>query len=196
MFFGGFATVAVRFAGPNKTARVNGTANLENASAASFVGASRITLDRLQGRILFSSDQAQIDQLTGYLGGGKFVASGGALFGTGLSIDSLPDRAHGYEHHGAVPRRFHNYRRCETRDIGPPHPKRVDQPGCRQHHCPPRPVHTRYRPCKHCRSTPRTSISSGSSSGFATQVRLTIEGAMHWSSETMWRTLPLRHRCE
>ena len=87
-FFGGFATVAVRFAGPNKTARVNGTANLENASVASFVGASRITLDRLQGRILFSSDQAQIEQLTGYLGGGKFVASGGALFGNGLQIDA------------------------------------------------------------------------------------------------------------
>lgn len=87
-FFGGFANVAVRFAGPNKTARVNGTATLENATVATFVGASRLTLDRLQGRILFSSDQAQIDQLTGYLGGGRFVANGGALFGSGLQIDS------------------------------------------------------------------------------------------------------------
>lgn len=87
-FFGGFANVSIRFAGPNRTARLNGTANLENASVASFVGGSRLTLDRLQGRVLFSSDQAQIDQLTGFLGGGKFVASGGVLFGDGLRIDS------------------------------------------------------------------------------------------------------------
>ena len=87
-FFGGFANVSIRFAGPNRTARVNGTANLENASAASFIGTSRITLDRLQGRILFSSDQAQIEKLTGFLGGGRFEASGGVLFGEGLRVES------------------------------------------------------------------------------------------------------------
>ncbi len=88
-FFGGFANVAVRLAGVNKTARVSGTATLENASVASFIGSSRLSFDRLTGRILFSSDQAQLSDIRGYLGGGAFTASGGALFGEGLTVDSF-----------------------------------------------------------------------------------------------------------
>jgi translocation and assembly module TamB len=88
-FFGGFANVAIRLAGVNRTARVSGTATLENAAVATFIGSSRLTFDRLNGRILFSSDQAQIADLHGYLGGGAFTASGGALFGEGLKIDSF-----------------------------------------------------------------------------------------------------------
>ena len=57
-FFGGFANVAIRLAGVNRTARVSGTATLENAALAMFIGASRLSMDRLNGRILFSSDQA------------------------------------------------------------------------------------------------------------------------------------------
>jgi translocation and assembly module TamB len=56
---------------------------------AAFVGSSRLSFDRLNGRILFSSDQAQISDLRGYLGGGAFTATGGALFGEGLKIDSF-----------------------------------------------------------------------------------------------------------
>jgi translocation and assembly module TamB len=88
-FFGGFANVSMRLAGVNRTARVSGTATLENAAVATFVGSSRLTFDRLTGRILFSSDQAQIADIRGYLGGGAFNASGGALFGEGLRIDSF-----------------------------------------------------------------------------------------------------------
>ncbi|MEO8041387.1 MAG: translocation/assembly module TamB domain-containing protein, partial [Acidobacteriota bacterium] len=88
-FFGGFANVAIRLAGVNRTARVSGTATLENAAVATFIGSSRLTFDRLNGRILFSSDQAQIADLRGYLGGGAFTATGGALFGEGLKIDSF-----------------------------------------------------------------------------------------------------------
>lgn len=88
-FFGGFANVAVRLAGVNRTARVSGTATLENAAIAAFVGSSRLSFDRLNGRILFSSDQAQISDLRGFLGGGAFTASGGALFGEGLKIDAF-----------------------------------------------------------------------------------------------------------
>jgi translocation and assembly module TamB len=88
-FFGGFANVAIRLAGVNRTARVSGTATLENAAVATFIGSSRLTFDRLTGRILFSSDQAQIADLRGYLGGGAFTASGGALFGEGLRVDSF-----------------------------------------------------------------------------------------------------------
>jgi translocation and assembly module TamB len=88
-FFGGFANVAIRLAGVNKTARVSGTATLENAAVAAFVGSSRLSFDRVTGRILFSSDQAQFADLRGYLGGGAFTASGGALFGQGLQVDSF-----------------------------------------------------------------------------------------------------------
>ncbi|HEX6124244.1 MAG TPA: translocation/assembly module TamB domain-containing protein [Pyrinomonadaceae bacterium] len=88
-FFGGFANVAIRLAGVNQTARVSGTATLENASVAAFIGSSRLSVDRLTGRILFSSDQAQLSDIRGYLGGGAFTASGGALFGSGLKVDSF-----------------------------------------------------------------------------------------------------------
>ncbi|HKP70162.1 MAG TPA: translocation/assembly module TamB domain-containing protein [Pyrinomonadaceae bacterium] len=88
-FFGGFANVAIRLAGVNKTARVSGTATLENAAIATFVGSSRLSFDRVNGRILFSSDQAQIADLRGFLGGGSFTATGGALFGEGLKLASF-----------------------------------------------------------------------------------------------------------
>lgn len=88
-FFGGFADVAVNISGPNSTARLSGTANLQNAAFAIFVGSSRLSFDRLVGRILFTSNQAQIESATGFLGGGKFTASGGVLFRDNLSVDSF-----------------------------------------------------------------------------------------------------------
>jgi translocation and assembly module TamB len=78
-FFAGIATVSVRLTGPNETARLNGVAQLRNSSFATFVGTERITLERINGRILFTSNQAQIDTLTASLGGGRIVAEGGAL---------------------------------------------------------------------------------------------------------------------
>jgi translocation and assembly module TamB len=87
-FFAGIATVAVRLTGVNSTARLNGTAELKNSSLAAFVGSERLTLERINGRILFTSNQAQIDQLTGYLGGGKVTASGGALL-EGLQLQQF-----------------------------------------------------------------------------------------------------------
>jgi translocation and assembly module TamB len=84
-FFSGFADVAVRYVGPSSTARLSGTAAVDNASVSTFVGSDRITFDRIKTNILFTSNQAQIEQATGYLGGGKFVASGGALL-SGLQL--------------------------------------------------------------------------------------------------------------
>ncbi|HEX8637459.1 MAG TPA: translocation/assembly module TamB domain-containing protein, partial [Pyrinomonadaceae bacterium] len=78
-FFAGIATVSVRLTGANNQARLNGTADLKNSSFAAFVGAERITLERINGRLLFTSDQVQIDSLTAFLGGGRVVAEGGAL---------------------------------------------------------------------------------------------------------------------
>jgi translocation and assembly module TamB len=89
IFFSGYADTAVRISGPNRTARLSGTATLANAGVAAFFGSDRLTFDRLQGLIIFSSDQAQVDNLTGFLGGGRFTASGGAVFGEGLQVDAF-----------------------------------------------------------------------------------------------------------
>lgn len=88
-FFGGYATVAVRLSGPKSTRRLTGTATMENAAVAAFIGSSRLTFDRLKGRILFASNQAQIESATGYLGGGEFNATGGAIFEDDLSVKSF-----------------------------------------------------------------------------------------------------------
>lgn len=87
-FFGGIADVEVRLTGPNSDSRLQGSANAENASIAAFVGSDRFTFDRLNGRVLFNSNQAQIERMTGFLGGGQFTATGGLLFADDLSINS------------------------------------------------------------------------------------------------------------
>lgn len=88
-FFGGFADVSVRLAGPNSAARLSGTATLDNASFATFVGSDRLMFERLQGTIRFASNQVQVDRVSGFLGGGEFVASGGAVLGSDLRPDSF-----------------------------------------------------------------------------------------------------------
>ncbi len=88
-FFAGLADVNVRLTGPNPTARLNGTAVMQNASASAFIGSERISFERLQGRVIFTSNQVQIDELTGFLGGGKFTASGGAMIGNNLQLEAF-----------------------------------------------------------------------------------------------------------
>ncbi len=88
-FFAGLADVNVRLTGPSQTARLNGTAIMQNASASAFIGSERISFERLQGRVIFTSNQVQIDELTGFLGGGKFTASGGAMLGDNLQLDAF-----------------------------------------------------------------------------------------------------------
>ncbi len=88
-FFGGFSDIGIRVTGPNNSARLSGTAVLQNAAVATFVGTGRVSFDRLQGRILFTSNQAQLEEVSGYLGGGKFTAEGGAVFGDTLRIEAL-----------------------------------------------------------------------------------------------------------
>lgn len=87
-FFAGFADVSVRLVGPGKTSVLSGTANIDNGSVSTFIGSDRITFDRIKTAIIFTSNQAQIERATGYLGGGRFVASGGALL-NGLSLQEF-----------------------------------------------------------------------------------------------------------
>ena len=87
-FFSGFADAAIRFVGPNKTARVSGTANMVNASVATFVGSDRFSAERVKARIIFTSDRVEVEEASGYLGGGKFTGSGGGTL-DGLAISAF-----------------------------------------------------------------------------------------------------------
>ena len=88
VFFAGFADTSVRLLGPNSTARLSGTANIVNGSVATFLGSDRFTVDRLKARIIFTSNQVEVDEATGYLGGGKFRASGGGIL-DGLAVQAF-----------------------------------------------------------------------------------------------------------
>ena len=87
-FFSGFADASVRLLGPNSTARLSGTANVVNGSVATFVGSDRFTFDRVKARVIFTTNQVEVEEATGYLGGGKFVATGGGYL-DGLSVKAF-----------------------------------------------------------------------------------------------------------
>ncbi len=87
-FFSGFADTSMRLSGPNATARLSGTANLINGSVATFLGTDRFTFDRLKARVIFTSNQVEVEEATGYLGGGKFRATGGGYL-EGLSVQAF-----------------------------------------------------------------------------------------------------------
>ncbi len=87
-FFSGFADTSIRYFGPNETARLSGTANVVNGSVAAFLGSDRFTVDRLKARIIFTSNQVAIEEATGFLGGGRFNASGGGSL-NGLAIQAF-----------------------------------------------------------------------------------------------------------
>jgi translocation and assembly module TamB len=93
-FFTGISDVSIRLTGTNAEARLVGSASLANASFSTFVGSQTVAVNRINGRVLFTSNQAQIDQLTGYLGGGKITVSGGALL-SGLTLERFQLRADG-----------------------------------------------------------------------------------------------------
>ena len=59
-----------------------------NGSVATFLGSDRFTVDRLKARVIFTSNQVEIEEATGYLGGGKFHASGGGIL-DGLAIQAF-----------------------------------------------------------------------------------------------------------
>ncbi|MBK8465804.1 MAG: translocation/assembly module TamB domain-containing protein [Chloracidobacterium sp.] len=87
-FFSGFADTSVRLSGPNATARLSGTANIVNGSVATFMGSDRFTIERLKARVIFTSNQVEVEEATGYLGGGKFTGSGGGIL-DGLSVQTF-----------------------------------------------------------------------------------------------------------
>jgi translocation and assembly module TamB len=87
-FFAGFADTKMTLSGPNRTAILSGTADIVNGSIASFIGSDRFTADRISGRLIFTSDQVELVSASGFLGGGKFRASGGGIL-DGLSVKAF-----------------------------------------------------------------------------------------------------------
>jgi translocation and assembly module TamB len=94
IFLSGVAEASVRMTGTYEQPRLFGTANVTGASIATLIGEERLTISNVQGRVRFNSNQAQIDSLTGNLGGGRVTVSGGALL-AGFTPSSYRFSVHG-----------------------------------------------------------------------------------------------------
>ncbi|HEX8150266.1 MAG TPA: translocation/assembly module TamB domain-containing protein [Pyrinomonadaceae bacterium] len=78
-FLSGVARVAVAVGGSFEQPQVTGTASVENASLAVLLQNERLTATQINGTVRFNSNQANLESLTGRLGGGRVSATGGAL---------------------------------------------------------------------------------------------------------------------
>jgi translocation and assembly module TamB len=78
-FSTGTAEVAIRVTGSFEDPRLIGTASVANGSVSVLLGNERWSVSSLNALVRFTSNQAQIDSLTGMLGGGRVNATGGAL---------------------------------------------------------------------------------------------------------------------
>jgi translocation and assembly module TamB len=95
-FSSGSADVAVRVTGSYESPRLNGTAAVNNGSISLLLGNDRWTISNLKSLVRFTSNQAQIDSLTGTLGGGRVTITGGALL-DGLAVSRFLFNIHGDE---------------------------------------------------------------------------------------------------
>ena len=93
-FSSGTAQVAVTIRGSFEQPRVNGQASLDNASLSLLLGNERWTVANVRGGVRFTTNQAQIDSLTGTLGGGRVEATGGALL-DGFTVSAFRVNVHG-----------------------------------------------------------------------------------------------------
>jgi translocation and assembly module TamB len=93
-FSSGTAEIAVRVIGSYEQPRLTGTASLTGASVSVLLGNERWMISNLKSTLRFTSDQAQIETLTGTLGGGRINVTGGALL-DGISLRSFLVRVHG-----------------------------------------------------------------------------------------------------
>ena len=88
-FFSGIADLNVRINGPNDTAKLNGKVEMLSSTLSTFVSGQRVSLERVKGTVIFTSSQAQIQNATGVIGGGKVNISGGARLNQNLELDAL-----------------------------------------------------------------------------------------------------------
>ena len=94
LFLTGSADVNVRVTGTYEQPHINGTASLSNASIATLLADQRLTISNIKGGVRFNNNQAQIDQLTGLLGGGRVSVTGGAIV-EGLTPTRFQFNVHG-----------------------------------------------------------------------------------------------------
>jgi translocation and assembly module TamB len=78
-FLSGIAEVAVRVTGSYERPRLNGTASVAGGSFSLLIGNERWTVANVKSLVRFTANQAQIDSLTGTMGGGRVSVTGGAL---------------------------------------------------------------------------------------------------------------------
>jgi autotransporter translocation and assembly factor TamB len=78
-FLSGIAHVGVNLGGTFDAPQITGTASVANASLALLVSDERLTATEINGLVRFNANQANIETLTGRLGGGRLAVTGGAL---------------------------------------------------------------------------------------------------------------------
>lgn len=104
-FLSGTAEVAVRVTGSYERPRLNGTAAVAGGSMSLLLGNERWTIGNLKALVRFTSNQAQIDSMTGTLGGGRLSATGGALL-DGLTLSRFLFNIHGENVSAPYPTNF------------------------------------------------------------------------------------------
>jgi translocation and assembly module TamB len=78
-FFAGVARLEARVTGSFEAPRVTGLATVADATFSTLVEDERLTVQNVNGAIRFTADRAEVQNLTGTLGGGRVRVSGGAL---------------------------------------------------------------------------------------------------------------------
>ncbi len=94
VFSSGIAKLDINVGGTYENQRVTGRASVNGASISVLLGDQRLQLANLEGVVLFTSSQAQIEKLTGTLGGGHIDATGGAQL-SGFSVTQFLFNVHG-----------------------------------------------------------------------------------------------------
>ena len=105
VFTSGTAEVAVRVTGSYELPRLNGTASVAGGSISILLGNERWTIANLKALVRFTSNQAQIDSLTGTMGGGRLSATGGALM-EGFTLTRFLFNIHGVDVTAPFPENF------------------------------------------------------------------------------------------
>lgn len=96
VFLSGAADVAVRVGGTFEQPRFNGSATVAGASVSTLISDQRLSFQNVKGRVIFNANQAQIDSLSGTMGGGRVNATGGALL-SGFTPTRFRLNVHGDE---------------------------------------------------------------------------------------------------
>lgn len=104
-FLSGTAEVAVRVTGTYEVPRLNGTASIAQGSFSVLIGNERWSIGNLKALVRFTANQAQIDSMTGTLGGGHISATGGALL-DGLTLARFLFNVHGENVSAPYPTNF------------------------------------------------------------------------------------------